>query len=67
MSKKCPKCKSGDIKLVDYLGIKAVKCNKCGFDETEQLEVYPEQRETQREKTRFTPYKKGGKGRVRKK
>lgn len=66
MNKKCPKCKSENIKLVDYLSIKAVKCNDCGFDETNEYEVFPEQRETQREKTKFTPYKKGGKARTRK-
>ncbi len=66
MRKKCPKCNSEDLESVDYLNIKAVKCKKCGFDETEEYEVFPEQRETQREKTRFTPYKKGGRGRTKK-
>lgn len=66
MNKKCPKCNSKDIKIVAYLDIEAIKCNDCGFDETEQYEVFPEQRETQREKTRFTPYKKGGATRANK-
>jgi len=66
MPKKCPKCSSEDIKLADYLGIEAVKCNSCGFDESKEYEAFPEERETQREKTRFTAYKKGGKARTRK-
>jgi len=66
MNKKCPKCKSENIKLVSYLSIKAVKCNDCDFDETKDYEIFPEQRETQREKTKFTPYKKGGIARTRK-
>ena len=66
MDKKCPKCDSANIKLVDYLGIKAVKCNDCGFDETEQYEVFPDEKVSQKEKGRYSPYKKGGKGRTKK-
>lgn len=64
---KCPKCKSSDIEFIDYSGLKFIKCNKCNFDESSEYEMHPGARETQREKTRFSPYKKGGKGRVRKK
>ena len=66
MHKKCPKCNSENIRLVKYLDIKSIKCNNCGFDEAKQYEVFPEQRETQREKARFSPYKKGGRGRAKK-
>ena len=66
MTQKCPKCKSENIKLIDYLGTEIIKCNDCGFDESKQLDVFPEQRETQREKKRYTLYKSGGKGRTRK-
>ena len=57
---KCPKCGSENIKIVDYMGAKVIVCKKCGYDETEELAIVPEQRETQREKTRYSPYRKGG-------
>ena len=64
--KNCPKCNSGNIKLVDYLGVKCVICKNCGFDETSQFEVYPEQKTSQKEKARHTPYKAGGSRRSQK-
>ena len=42
--RKCPKCKSENIKRVDYLSIKCVKCDDCGFDESKQYDVYPEEK-----------------------
>ena len=53
---KCPKCGSTNIKFKNYLGIESIKCNNCGFDETELYEVFPEQRETQREKAKFLQF-----------
>lgn len=64
---KCPKCGSKDIKLISYLGIKAIKCKNCGFDESSVYEVYPEQKTSQKAKGRYTVYKKGGSQRTRKK
>jgi Zn ribbon nucleic-acid-binding protein len=58
--KSCPKCKSGKIKLVDYSGIKCIICSKCGHDEREVYEQYPEERTSQKAKARYTPYKSGG-------
>ena len=46
------------------MGAKVVVCNKCGYDETEELAIVPSQRETQREKRKFIPYKTGGKRRA---
>lgn len=60
----CPKCNSENIKVVDYLGIKCLVCNNCGFDERYYYEIYPEQRTSQKEKGRFNPYKAGGKRRT---
>jgi len=65
MESKCPKCNSGKVKLVDYLGIKCIVCNDCGFDETKQYEVYSEKK-SQKEKGMYTPYKAGGFGRAKK-
>ena len=64
--KKCPKCNSTDIKISNYLGIKTVKCNDCGFDESSVYEVYPEQKASQKAKGRYNPYKVGGSRRTKK-
>lgn len=58
--KPCPKCKSKNIKLVDYLGIKCVVCSKCGYDERAIYEQYPEERTSQKAKAGYTIYKAGG-------
>lgn len=64
---KCPKCSSANIKFYNYLGIKTIKCNKCGFDESSVYEVFPEQKTSQKAKGKYTIYKKGGSQRTRKK
>ena len=63
---KCPKCSSENIKFSIYLGIKALKCKNCGFDESSVYEVYPEQKTSQKAKGNYTPYKTGGSKRTRK-
>lgn len=63
---KCPKCGSKDIKTIDYVGLKCVVCNKCGYDETSLYEVYPEQKKSKKEKASYSPYKTGGPRRARK-
>ena len=65
--RKCPKCGSKDIKFYNYLNIKAIKCDNCGFDESSVYDVYPEQKTSQKAKGRYTIYKTGGKQRTRKK
>ena len=62
----CPKCKSNNIKIVDYLGTKCIICKACNYDATNQYDVYPEQKTSQKEKGRHTPYKTGGHKRSRK-
>ena len=64
---KCPKCSSKNVKFINYLGIKTIKCNSCGFDEGSVYEVYPEQKTSQKAKGRYTKYKIGGSQRTRKK
>lgn len=61
----CPKCKSNNVNMVNYLSVKCIKCNNCGFDETMQYNVYPEEKTSQKEKGRYTPYKSGGPKRAR--
>lgn len=65
--KKCPKCGSKDIKLKNYLGIRTIKCNNCGFDESNMYEVYPQQKTSQKAKGKYNIYKAGGSQRARKK
>ena len=58
--RKCPKCGSEDIKIIDYMGAKVIVCNKCKYDETDELAITPGQRETQREKRKYSHYRSGG-------
>ena len=64
-NKKCPKCKSGNVKIIDYMGIKCIRCSNCGYDESKEYEVYPEEKTSQKEKGRYTPYKSGGSRRAK--
>lgn len=64
--KHCPKCGSNDVKFYNYLNIKTIKCNNCGFDESSVYEVYPEQKTSQKAKGKYTIYKEGGSQRTRK-
>jgi Zn ribbon nucleic-acid-binding protein len=58
--KRCPQCQSDDVKIVKYLNIEALICKSCGYDERDSYEMYPEGRNSQKEKGRFSPYKAGG-------
>ena len=62
----CPKCGSNKIKLINYMGVKCVVCSDCGFDESKQYEVFPEDKKSQKAKGRYTPYKVGGFKRTKK-
>ena len=63
---KCPKCKSNDAKVINYLGIDCAVCSKCGFDGRDVYEQYPGEKGSQKAKGSFSPYKAGGSSRVRK-
>ena len=60
MNKRCPRCKSTNIKIVKYMEIDCILCNDCGYDERESYEVYPSEKKSQKEKSHFSPYKTGG-------
>lgn len=62
----CPGCHSKNVKVIKDNSLTFIQCKACGYDELAGDEVFPEQRTSQREKGRFSPYKAGGKGRVRK-
>ena len=63
--KKCPVCKSTDIKIEIIDDLEFIKCNKCNFNEANDYEVYPEEKSGQKGKAGFTPYKRGGGSRSR--
>ena len=65
--RKCPKCGSSDINIYNYLGIKTIKCDNCGFDESKIYDVAPEQKTSQKAKGRYNVYKTGGSRRTKKK
>ena len=64
---KCPKCSSENIKFYNYLGTNVIKCNNCGFDESNVYDVFPEQKTNQKAKGEYSKYKTGGSLRTRKK
>ncbi len=66
MSKKCPKCSSLNVKSISYLGAKVLKCSDCGFDESALLDVFPEDKSSQKAKGSYSPYKTGGPRRTQK-
>lgn len=65
MNKKCPHCDSEDIQIVEYMDIKCVVCNHCGFDERKEYDVYPEDKSNQKEKGRYNVYQTGGSRRTK--
>jgi len=56
---KCPECGSDKIKKVEYMDITCIVCDKCGYDEREIYDDNLEERTSQREKSRYNPYKSG--------
>lgn len=64
---KCPRCGSADVSYHGYLGIRTIRCNSCGFDESSVYEVYPEQKTSQKAKGKYAVYKTGGARRTVKK
>ena len=65
MKQRCPKCGSDQIEIYDDLAL--IKCKKCGYDELGSEPLPYDVRKSQREKTKYSPYKTGGKSRTRKK
>ena len=58
MKTECPKCKSKHIDAVELMGSKFLICLSCGYDESEEMEAYPESRGGKW--GRGSPYKRGG-------
>jgi len=61
----CPKCGSHVVISLEHEGVTYLQCRICHYDELEE-DLADQGRSSQREKGKYTPYKIGGKGRVRK-
>lgn len=48
------------------MGVKCVVCSNCGYDESKQYDVFPEEKKSQKAKGKYTPYKVGGFKRTKK-
>ncbi|MBS3115809.1 hypothetical protein J4482_04245 [Candidatus Woesearchaeota archaeon] len=57
----CPRCSSTKLKKYVYMGAECFKCLNCSYDSCSDLDSFPTQRNSQREKRRFSPYKAGRK------
>jgi len=64
--KNCPKCKSNNIKIINYMNIRCIVCSECGFDGSKQYDVFPENKKSQKAKGSYSKYKTGGHGRTKK-
>lgn len=60
MTRLCPKCRSSQVIIHEEDSLSFLQCRKCPYTELEEA-VVPEPRSTQREKTRYSPYKTGRK------
>ena len=67
MPRNCPVCKSPDTQIKEEDGFEFIVCKKCGYNEAEDSDIYPEERSAQKGKSGFTPYKRGGAQRSAKK
>jgi len=56
----CPKCDSKNAVYEDYMGVQCIICSDCGYDECKELEVYPEEKVSQKAKAQHSPYRTGG-------
>ena len=57
---KCPECNSNNAETVNYIGISCIVCKNCGYDESRQYDVFPEQKTSQKAKGKYLIYKTGG-------
>ncbi|MBI2546477.1 hypothetical protein HYV81_04825 [Candidatus Woesearchaeota archaeon] len=64
--RRCPRCGSLNVKIVNYQGIPILVCQACGYDESATYDEFPVTRSSQKAKGSFSPYKAGGGRRTRK-
>ena len=47
------------------MGAGIIVCSACGFDGRNELDLFPEEKGSQKAKGRYSPYKTGGKARTK--
>jgi hypothetical protein len=57
---KCEKCNSIKVRPYKYGDVNCYECSNCGYDSCDDVE-FPEEKTSQREKGRYSPYKSGRK------
>ena len=55
----CPQCNSPKVRRYKKEGKDCIECSECYYDSCEEDSVTADQRNSQREKTRHSPYKSG--------
>lgn len=55
----CPRCKSTNVKIINYLGTTAMFCNQCSYDERSEFDESPQQKTSQKAKGGYAKYKTG--------
>jgi Zn ribbon nucleic-acid-binding protein len=60
MKELCPICSSENVIVTREQGIRSLKCIKCGYDESDDLETAPSFKSSQKAKAKNNPYKTGG-------
>jgi len=58
--RRCPRCGSFNVKIVNYQGLPMLICLNCGYDESISYDEFPVTRSSQKAKGQFSPYKAGG-------
>ena len=63
---KCPKCGSKETENYMFMRTMILKCSSCGYDEGTEFDQNSSQKTNQKEKSKYSPYKAGGKYRINK-
>ena len=66
VARRCSRCSSHNVRMVNYQGIRMLICQNCGYYETITYDEVPVMRSSQKAKGQFSPYKAGGSHRAKK-
>lgn len=53
----CPRCKSTNVKIINYLGTTALFCKQCNYDERNEFDESLQQKTSQKAKAGYAKYK----------
>lgn len=56
-TKKCPKCDSANVEVVEYAGGKFLFCKDCNYDASKEVDIVADGRTSQKAKGEYTVYK----------